>query len=493
MNAAALLLLPIALPAVAGLLMAALPGRARLHQGLALGVAAGLCVAAAALVVATVDGAVLVLRLGGWHPHVGIAWAADGLAAIMLALAAVSALAATLSLPGSLGLEEERWLRPLLMALLAGVNASFLTADLFNLFVCFELMLLASFALIALGGGRERLRGALPYVLINVVASGLFLAGVGAVYGTIGTVNLAELSARVADGAPPAFWAAMALVLAVFAIKAALAPVFTWLPDSYPGAGIAVSALFAGLLTKVGVYALLRVVPLVGGDGVIQAVLLPIAAATMLLGVLGAFGRDTIRGILSFHVVSQVGYMVFGLALATPFALAAAIVYVIHHIVVKTALFLAGGVFERQAGTGALKAMAGLAHGRPWLAAAFFIAAMALAGMPPFSGFWGKLFLIMAGLEARAWVATGIAVAVGLLTLGSMLKIWAGIAWHEREGEAPAPRADRGMVAGAMLLVALSIAIGLAASPLLAHARRVADQLATGDAYRTAILGETRR
>ncbi len=483
-----LILLPVAIPTICALATAALRDRHGAAQAVAVAGGVALLAVSIALAAMTTNGEMIVLRFGGWAPQLGITWVCDALAATMLVLSATASLAMLISLPGALDAGERDGLRPLHQVLLVGVNAAFLTGDVFNLFVSFELMLLASFALIALGGGVRRLRGAMPYVIVNLVASVLFLAGVGAIYGTIGTVNLAELSLRVGD-AQPAFWAAMGLVLAVFAIKAALAPVFVWLPDAYPVAPLPVSALFAGLLTKVGVYALFRFVPLLSdGPTPLPAILLPIAVATMAIGVVGALGRDTIREILSFHVVSQVGYMVLGLAIGTRLGLAAGIFYIIHHIVVKTALFLAGGVVER-CGGGRLGDVAGLAHSRPWLGVAFLLPALALAGMPPLSGFWGKLFLVLAGFEAGAWTATAVAIAVSLLTLASMLKIWNAVFWGTAP-EGPPPRSARPMLIAALALAAISVAIGLLAPLLFAHAERIADQLGGGAAYRAAVLGE---
>jgi hypothetical protein len=196
-------------------------------------------------------------------------------------------------------------------------------------------------------------------------------------------------------------------------------------------------------------------------------VLLFLAAATMLIGVLGALGRNSIREILSFHIISQVGYMVFGLALFTPLAIAAGIFYIVHHIIVKTALFFAGGIAERVGGTGALGAVRGMAKTHPWVAVGFFIPAMALAGLPPFSGFWGKFFLIVAGFQAGAWASTTIAIVVGLLTLASMMKIWTYTFWGEPEGQQhPALGREWGMLAGTLSLAALSVIIGLAGRPL---------------------------
>jgi multicomponent Na+:H+ antiporter subunit D len=324
------------------------------------------------------------------------------------------------------------------------------------------------------------------------VGSAMLLGGVGAIYGVAGTVNMAELSRRAATGeAPPVFWAGMALVLVVFALKTALAPVFFWLPDAYPEGPIPISGLFAGLLTKVGVYTLFRTVPLVAGDGsgLLQEILLITAATTMLVGVVGALGRSSIREILSFHIVSQVGYMVFGLAVYTPIAVAAGIFYVVHHIIVKTALFFAGGIAERVGGTGTLGRVRGMARTHPWVAVGFFIPAMALAGLPPFSGFWGKFFLIVGGYQAGAWISTTVAIVVSLLTLASMMKIWTATFWGPAEGQVePELGRDRGMLAGTLSLAGLSVLIGLAAAPLFSYSERAAAQLLEVRPYVDAVL-----
>ncbi|CAN5216144.1 Na+/H+ antiporter subunit D [soil metagenome] len=489
------LVAPVILPLLTAILLMAFGGRKQVQHAIAMISGALLLAVVGLITLRTAGGEILTLPLGSWDPRVGIIWVADRLAAIMLALAAIVSFAMLVYTPASQRDEREsRYFYPLHQLLMAGVNGSFMTGDFFNLFVFFEVMLLASFSLLSLGSRPRQLRKAFPYVLVNLVASALFLGGVGAIYGTAGTVNMAELSRRVAaDGLPPAFWGAITLVLVVFAIKTALVPVFFWLPDSYPEAPIAISGLFAGLLTKVGVYTLFRTVPLIGGSepGRLHAILLFLSAATMLIGVLGALGRNGIREILSFHIVSQVGYMIFGLAVFTPLAVAAGIFYIVHHIIVKTALFFAGGIAERVGGSGSLGAVGGMAGTHPWVAVGFFVPAMALAGLPPFSGFWGKFFLIVAGYRAGAWTATTISLVVGILTLASMLKIWTAVFWGKAEGQRePALGHDPGMVGATLGLAGLSVVIGLLAAPLFAYSQQAAAQLLAVSPYVTAVLGE---
>jgi multicomponent Na+:H+ antiporter subunit D len=485
---------PILLPLLTAILLIPLTGRPELQRRVAIASGAALLALVLWLAVRATAGEILVLPLGNWHPTVGIVWVVDALSAVMLVLTAITSLATLVYAPGGLRHgRESPFFHPLHQFVLVGVNGAFITGDFFNLFVFFEVMLLASFAMISLGARPEQLNRTFPYVLVNLVASALFLAGVGGLYGTAGSVNMAEVARRAATGElPPTFWAAAILVLVVFAIKTALVPLFFWLPDSYPEAPLPSAAFFAGILTKVGVYTLFRSVPLLTGrePDAFHAVLLFIAAATMLIGVLGALGRSTIREILSFHIVSQVGYMIFGLALYTPLAVAAGIFYVVHHIIVKSALFLAGGIAERVGGSGRLGAVSGMAATHPWVAAAFFVPAMALAGLPPFSGFWGKFLLIIAGFEAGAYASTGVAIIVSLLTLASMLKIWTATFWGAPKVEA-VPRLPyaRSMVGATAALAGLSVVIGLLAAPLFDLSERAAAQLLEVTPYVDAVLG----
>jgi multicomponent Na+:H+ antiporter subunit D len=312
-------------------------------------------------------------------------------------------------------------------------------------------------------------------------------------YGASGSLNMALLAQAFAAGEVPATaHAAVVLMLTAFSIKAALFPVFGWLPASYHVAWTPVSALFAGLLTKVGVYALIRLVTLFWPDaGVTHEVLLWVACATMLIGVLGAAAQVEVRRILSFHIVSQVGYMILGLALATPLALAGAVFYLIHHIVVKANLFFIGGIAARLTGSERLAAMGGLYARAPWLAVLFAIPALSLAGIPPLSGFWAKFVLVKASLDASAWIAAGVALVTGLFTLLSMSKIWneAFLKPHPA-GQGGLRSADglRPALWAVTALAAMTVAIGLAAGPVMDYAVAAAEQLAAPAAYIDAVV-----
>jgi multicomponent Na+:H+ antiporter subunit D len=346
------------------------------------------------------------------------------------------------------------------------------------------------------------MEGAIKYVTLNLLASALFLAAVGILYGATGTLNLAALSRQLGSVSPPGLVTVLAMLfLVAFGIKAAIFPLFFWLPASYHTPPVAVSAIFAGLLTKVGVYALIRVFTLlfVHDVGYTHALLLIVAGLTMVTGVLGALAQDELRRALSFQIVSHVGYMLMGLGLFTPLGLAGAVFYLIHHIIGKTALFLVSGVVQRRCGTLVLKEQGGLYQDAPALAVLFLLPALSLAGTPPLSGFVAKLVLIQAGLASEQYVIVGVALGVSLVTLLVMMKIWSEAFWKPLPKEslaalqAAGPRggaaARRVMLAPIVALVVLTVGIGLAAEPVFMLALRAAEQLLDPALYAQAVLG----
>ncbi|MEO6988558.1 MAG: proton-conducting transporter membrane subunit [Aquihabitans sp.] len=461
----------------------------------------GLVGLSVALVVAVDRDGPIAVQAGGWVAPVGITLVADRLSAGLLLVSAVTLLAVLVYSIGAGGVEREfRSFHPLYLILGGGVSLSFLTGDLFNLFVAFEVTLMASFVLITLGGAAEQVRKGMTYVVLNLVASTLFLFLLAFVYGSTGTVNLADLGSKVAE-LPDGLRAALAVMLVVvFGMKAAVFPLFNWLPDSYPTAPIAITAVFAGLLTKVGVYALIRTTTVVLPSGSRPGTLLLwVAGLTMVIGVFGAIVQTDIKRLLSFHIVSQIGYMVMGLGLFTVAGVAGAMLFVIHQIVVKAALFLVGGLVERRRGTGDLGYLSGLATSEPLIAVLFLIPALSLAGIPPSSGFVAKLALVQSGLAAGAGAVVAVSLAVSLLTLFSMTKIWANGFWGPKieaatpTGAAVAPEADpRGyalMVAGTAILVVGSLVVAVAAGPIHAYCQRAAQDLIESSVYVDAVLG----
>jgi multicomponent Na+:H+ antiporter subunit D len=472
------------------------------------GVFSGLLVLSAAigLLLETLQHGFSVVEVGDWGPVVGITLVADRLSALLVLATSGVLLAALLATGSPLddGPRPQAEI-PLLFALATGVSLAFCTGDLFNLYVSFEVMLMASFVLLSLGRGpREvlRLDAAVGYVTLNLLASALFLAGCGLAYATCGTLNLARLAEAVQAGggvtATGTGLAAMALLAGAFAIKAGAFPLFAWLPASYHTPRTASLTMFSGLLTKVGVYALLRLTTLVFplSTGPMAGWLYGTALLTMVVGVVGAAGQYDARRILSWHIISQVGYMLLALALGTATALAACVFYLVHHIVVKSNLFLLAGINARLAGSDDVRQQHGLGR-HPWLHAGFVVAAFSLAGLPPLSGFFAKLAVLKGALELQDWWALGIGLGVSFLTLYSMIKLHRGYQWRPAADHADhgaptsdAPRSPIGpALAGVLLLAAWTVAVGLAAGPLWSLCSSIGSELLERRAYLDAVLG----
>ena len=452
------------------------------------------------ILLADVDGdEMLVVQAGGWKVPLGITLAVDRLSAVMLVVSSLMLLSVLVYAIGQ-GAEESRYasFNPVYLVLAAGVSASFVTGDLFNLFVAFEMMLVASYVLLTLGGRPGQVRSGMSYVVISLVASTFFIAALALIYAATGTVNMAELSQRIpelSDGVRTGF---SLLLILVFGIKAGLFPLFFWLPDSYPTAPGAITAVVAGLLTKVGVYAIIRTQTLLFPPDAQQgSFLLVLAGLTMVVGVLGALAQDDLRRMLSFHIVSHIGYMIFGLALFTLAGIAGAVFYVVHHIVVKTALFLVAGLVERRAGSDRLSRIGGLVRSAPMIAVLFALPALSIAGLPPFSGFVGKFALVGSGIESDEWAIVAVSLLVSLLTMYVMVRIWSGVFWGEPEDPAIAAWIEsdestvpRLMTGSASAVVALSVALMVFAGPLYDYSKRTAEDLLAPDRYVSAVIGD---
>ena len=437
---------------------------------------------------------VLVLRTGSWPAPFGITLVADLLSATMVLVTAVVGLVVAVYAVGSGTAKFRGYFAPLFLALLLGVNGSFLTGDLFNLYVWFEVMLMASFVLVALPGGRPQLEAGVKYLTLNFIASAFFLVGLGVLYGMAGTLNMADLAVKLATlENKDLIGSSAVLFLIAFGVKAGIFPFYFWLPSSYHVTPTPVAAVFAGLLTKVGVYACVRVFTLVyaGHQDFIATILLPLGILTMVTGVFGAASQFFIPRILSFHIISQIGYMIVGLAFFTEAALAATVFYIVHHILVKTNLFLIGGIIGRKQGTQSLGKIGGLYRSSPWLAVLFLIPALSLGGIPPLSGFFAKFALVREGIALDHWAVVTAALAVGLLTLYSMVKIWNEAFWKARTA-ADAPedkRAPVTMVLPAVALAACTVLIGIFPGVFFSFAERAANQLIEPAGYIEAVLG----
>ena len=530
-----LLPLPVLLPLLGAALTLALRRSPRLQRFISITVLSGVVAVSAMLVYQTDQHGVQVLWIGGWAEPLGIALVCDRLAALMLLVSSLVTLLVLIFSIGQ-GISDSGRDTPLsiyyptYLVLTAGIGNAFLAGDLFNLFVGFEVLLFASYVLITLGGTGTRIRAGTTYIVVSLLSSILFLIALAAIYGATGTVNLAQLSQRLGDIGPGVSLMLQLLLLTVFAIKAAVFPLSAWLPDSYPTAPAPVTAVFAGLLTKVGVYAIIRVQTLLFPESPLHGLLLWAALLTMIVGILGAVAQSDIKRMLSFTLVSHIGYMIFGIGLSTPAGFAGAIFYVAHHITIQTALFLIAGLIERFAGSTSLSKLGGLGAVSPRLAVLFFICFMNLAGIPPLSGFLGKVGLMQAGVDVGTPLAITLVVGgivTSLLTLYALAKAWSQAFWRtphqalvsavanasdvdlrhiaERDeydlemsdlvraadavdGQASRIALPKPMFAAAAAVTVMSLLISVIAGPMYSYAERSAEDMSHAEIYINAVL-----
>jgi multicomponent Na+:H+ antiporter subunit D len=443
-----------------------------------------------------------VLKLGAWAAPYGIVYVADLMSALMLVVTGfLSSVIALYNFSGGIDEPRERFgFHALSQFLVFGVSGAFVTGDVFHLYVCFEILLMSSFVLMVLGNGKEQLAGAFKYLVINLLSSTFFLLAVGMLYAQMGTLNFADLSAKLSSfqELPVSLQIISHLMFVGFGIKAGLFPFFFWLPASYHNPPIPVSALFAGLLTKVGLYSMIRLYTFMfphTNTGTMEW-LWWISVATMVVGVLGAVSKMHIRRILSVHIISQVGYVTLALALMTPLAIAAALYYMIHNMIAKTSLFLISGVVESASGTDYLKRTGGFFYKRVWLAVLFLISALGLAGLPPLSGFFAKLFVVKASIDVSSYGSVLAALGVSVFTLFSMLKIWNEAFWKappvgaEFHPENSFCRSWHTPQMLAVLVLSLGVlAMGVFAGPLFDLLLMAAKSVSDPSLYVTAVLG----
>ena len=507
--------LAVMLPVLGAAITFALVGRARAQVVVTVSALTLTLVLDCLLLADVWTGGVAVVELAAWPAPVGITMVVDRLSALLLVVSSLITLAVLLyaSAQGLINKDEGgpvSIFHPTFLVLVAGVSNAFLAGDLFNLYVGFEILLTASYVLLTLGGTEARIRAGITYVVVSVISSVLFLIAIAMIYAATGTVNMADLAVKLGELPHDLQLVLHVMLLAGFGIKAAVFPLSFWLPDSYPTAPAPVTAVFAGLLTKVGVYAMIRTETLLFPAEHVNGLLMWVAALTMLVGILGALAQSGLKRILSFILVSHIGYMVFGLALATQVGLAATVYYVGHHITVQTALFLVTGLIEQRAGTASIDRLGSLAKVSPLLGVLFLVPALNLGGIPPFSGFLGKVGLIRGGVEdggVLAWVLVGVSLLVSLLTLLVLVRAYTRAFWRKVEDvEHPTPQLvaayervtrrglrpkplSRGLVLPTAGLVAMTLAFTVFAGPLYDLADRAAVDMLERSPYISAVLG----
>ncbi|MEX5269499.1 Na+/H+ antiporter subunit D [Kocuria sabuli] len=470
------------------------------------------------------------VHLGGWAAPWGIVMVVDQLSSLMLVVSTVVSLAVLVYASGQGVADGDREgpisiFHPSFLILVAGVSNAFLAGDLFNLYVGFEILLTASYVLMTMGGTVQRIRTGVTYVVVSVISSVLFLITIAMVYAATGTINMADLSGKLADLPVGTQMQLHLMLLIAFGIKAAVFPLSFWLPDSYPTASAPVTAVFAGLLTKVGVYSIIRTETVLFPGERLDTLLMWVALLTMVVGILGALAQIDLKRMLSFTLISHIGYMIFGVAVGTQEAMSATVYYVAHHIVIQTSLFLVAGLIERRGGSTNVDRLAGLAKISPLLAVLYLVPALNLGGIPPFSGFLGKTGLLQAGVnrgDPLAYVLVAGSVAVSLLTLLVMIRVWNRVFLRTPQDAeypdpillAPVPAGSRflltsgavdhqegrfsgkgdvrlmspSMLGSASALVVVGVALTVFAGPLFQLADNAAENLVRPERYVGAVL-----
>jgi multicomponent Na+:H+ antiporter subunit D len=530
----ALVPLPVLLPLFAvGIKFVLGPRRVRIQTSISLAVLSADTVISTVLMVEADRHGPIVVQVGSFAAPLGISLVVDRFSGLMLAISSAVTLCVLLYSQSQRSADENEdetgaplaVFYPTYLVLAAGIADSFLAGDLFNLYVGFEVMLTASYVLMTIGGTDARIRHGAVYIMVGASSSLLFVAAIAVAYAACGTVNLADLAVRLATVAPAARLAVQVLLITVFAVKAAVFPLSAWLPDSYPTAPAPVTAVFAGLLTKVGIYSLIRTQTLLFPHDRQAPLLYTVAALSMVIGILGAVAQADLKRLLSFTLVSHVGFLVLGLAIGSVRALSGVLFYAITHITVQTTLFLVTGLIERREGTADFGRLAGLARLAPVLGLLFFIPAMNLAGIPPLSGFIAKLALLQAAAAdggVGAYILLAAMLVTSLLTLYAMTKVWARAFWRA-PGEGLGKSAERqiimpgsdsvavirssygaargiggrristsesypiGMLGATVVLILLSLAYTVWAGPIAEYTDRAAAELLNPSVYISAV------
>jgi multicomponent Na+:H+ antiporter subunit D len=448
---------------------------------------------------ATWDSGILTMQAGNWKAPFGITFVSDGFSSTMVLLTAIAGLA--ISLFSTMGVSQSRIKYGYFVIfhfLLMGLNGAFLTGDIFNLYVWFEVIIISSFVLMTLGGRKTQIEGAIKYVAMNLLASVIFLTAIGILYGLTGTLNMADLSLKVALVENRELVNITALFFFVgFGIKSAVFPLYFWLPSSYHTPPSAIAAAFGGLLTKVGIYALLRVFTLIFvPDEFTRNMLIAVAVATLLTGAFGAIIKHDIRKMFSYLIVCHIGFMIAGLGLYTEIALTGAVFYLIHDIIVKTNLFLMTGIIYKIRGTVNMEKLGGLYTAYPRMSLVMALVLFSLVGVPPLSGFWPKIFLFQAGIAKESYWLIASLVFASFVTLFVIARMWSEVFWKNLpEGQVHVDglkgmrRLQRGvLVAPVVLMAGVSLLIGLGAEKVIVVARHIAVEMMDTGPYIQAVL-----
>lgn len=488
-----LIIAPLLIPLVTGVILLFLGKRLILQKALSILSGITIITTSIFLLMDVLENGIKTYQVGGWQPPFGIVLVADSLATLLVLFSSIIMVATTLFTFRGLDLERKNYYYyPLVQFLLTGVIGAFLTGDIFNLFVFFEVLLMSSYALIVLGGTKTQLRESLKYVLINVISSAFFVTAVAFLYSATGTLNMADLSVRIAEINQPGLITVIALLfLIVFGMKAAIFPLYFWLPGAYSAPPPVISAIFAGLLTKVGIYAIYRVFTIIfyHHPDVTHYTIGILAAITMIVGAVGAVAYNDIHKILVYNVVAGVGFILLGLSAFNEDGLFGGMFYLLHDMLIKAALFLLAGAIVVITRTTKIGQASGLIKNYPLLGWTFLAAALSLAGVPPFSGFFGKLLLIQGGFAAEQYVFVGVLLVSSLLVLYSVMRIFFQVILGEEILPDVSRRGNvKGLVYPSIFLLFLSFLMGMGAEAVYPYVADATNTLLNPELYIDAVL-----
>jgi len=490
-----LVILPLIIPLITGIILMFLKDHVRLQRivsVLSFIINIGL---SAMLVQNVYEHGIQTHELGDWPAPFGIVLVADLFASMLVLTANIVSFCCVLFAFRSIGSGREKFsFYAFVQFLITGVIGAFLTGDIFNLFVFFEVMLMSSYVLIVLGGTKIQLRESIKYILVNVISSALFVIAVGYLYSVTGTLNMADLSVKIKEVGQPGILTVIAvLFLVVFGLKGAIFPLYFWLPSSYQAPPSAVTALFGALLTKVGVYSIFRTFTLLfyHDQPFTHTLIGYMALLTIVIGCIGAIAYSDIKQVLIYNIVIAVGVILYGLTIATPEGLTGSVYYLLHDMVIKGTLFLLAGAVIVITGTSDMKQMGGLIKRHPLLGWMFFVATIALAGIPPLSGFIGKLLLLRSGLETENYTFVAILLISSLAVLYSVMKIFMNCFWREPRLSAEQEKGStKGLLYPSALLLVLSIFMGVGAEWIYPYVADAAKTLADPSIYIHSVLKE---
>jgi multicomponent Na+:H+ antiporter subunit D len=489
-----LILMPVIWPLLTGVILIFFIKQIKIQKGISfLSSLIGIGISASVVYMVHYEG-VLTLAVGSWEAPFGIIIVADMLAALLVLTTNIIGAVILIYSFNAIGEEREKfYYYAIFQFLLVGVNGAFLTGDLFNLFVFFEVMLMASYVLLVLGGTKIQLRESLKYIIVNVLSSSLFVITVAYLYSIVGTLNMAHLSERIAEVNQPGIISVIAIsFLVVFGLKAAIFPLFFWLPGAYYAPPIPVIALFGALLTKVGIYSIFRTYTLLfyHDQDFTHMILGVLSVLTIIVGVIGALAYWDVKKIIIYNIVIAVGVITYGISLMNDDAIAGSILYLIHDMLIKAALFLLIGIMIKVSGTSDLRKMGGLMKSYPALAWTFFIAAISLAGIPPFSGFAGKLMILKGAVSAESYIGLAVILLSSLMVLYSVMKIFIYGFWGNASFDSNKGISVGKLLTPAIILVIISIFYGVATEAVYAFIAQATETMLNPEIYINRVLGE---